>query len=196
MDLWERSNDAAILPPQYNRQPGRPKTKRIKDASEKATEGTKLGRVQKSLKCSRCGILGHNVKTCHRHLPPKEKISKKRKLDSGKDTTNQFKAKGTKKPPLTKIELRDKVLQKAEKMKNKRDAHKAAAFAAAKTTTAKQQQSRALLQPLHKLLEQTVKLLPLQSLQHQQDHHRGLELERRHENRPRRLRLASQVILY
>ncbi|XP_061993412.1 uncharacterized protein LOC133711278 [Rosa rugosa] len=90
MDLWERTDDAAILPPQYNRQPGRPKTKRIKDASKKATEGTKLGR-----------------------------------------------AKGTKKPPLTKNELRAKVIQKADKMKKKRDAQKAAAFAAAKSTTAK-----------------------------------------------------------
>ncbi|XP_062000227.1 uncharacterized protein LOC133717526 [Rosa rugosa] len=133
----ERKKEVMKSPITYNRQPGRPKTKRIKDASEKATEGTKLGRVQKSLKCSRCGILRHNVKTCHRHLPPKEKISKKRKLDSGEDSTNQSKAKGTKKPPLTKNELRAKVIQKAEKVKNKRDAHKAAAKAVAKTTTAK-----------------------------------------------------------
>ncbi|KAM5559569.1 hypothetical protein ABKV19_020969, partial [Rosa sericea] len=137
MDLWERTDDAAILPPQYNRQPGRPKTKRIKDSQEKATEGTKLGRVQKSLKCSSCGVLGHNVKTCHRHLPPKEKMSKKRKLDTGEGTSSQSKAKGTKNPPLTKNELRAKVIHKANKMKKKRDAQKAAAFAAAKSTTAK-----------------------------------------------------------
>ncbi|XP_024169793.1 uncharacterized protein LOC112176210 [Rosa chinensis] len=137
MDLWERTDDAAILPPQYNRQPSRPKTKRIKDTSKKANEGTKLGRVQKSLKCSSYGFLGHNVKTCHRHLLPKEKMSKKRKLDTGEGTSSQSKAKGIKKPPLIKNELRTKVIQKADKMKKKRDAHKAAAFATAKSTTAK-----------------------------------------------------------
>lgn len=87
MDLWLRSDEPTIFPPQYTRQPGRPKTKRIKDASEKADNaGPKLGKVQRSLKCSNCGVLGHNVKTCHRHLPPKEKKitdqNKKRKLNT------------------------------------------------------------------------------------------------------------------
>lgn len=87
MNLWPRSDEATILPPQYTRQPGRPKTKRIKDASEKADNvGPKLGKIQRSLKCSNCGVLGHNMKTCHRHLPPKTKkatnLNKKRKLNT------------------------------------------------------------------------------------------------------------------
>ncbi|XP_062006087.1 uncharacterized protein LOC133723289 [Rosa rugosa] len=65
MDLWIPSEEPAILPPQYNRQPGRPRTKRFKDASEKENEGPKLGRVQKSLSCSNCNQLGHNIKSCH-----------------------------------------------------------------------------------------------------------------------------------
>ncbi|XP_062020892.1 uncharacterized protein LOC133737327 [Rosa rugosa] len=91
MDLWSRGEGPAMLPPQYTRQPGRPKTKRIKDSSEMAQgSGTKLGGVQKSLKCGNCRGLGHNIKTCqtcHRHLPPKEKksvaLNKRRKLNNG-----------------------------------------------------------------------------------------------------------------
>ncbi|XP_024200433.1 uncharacterized protein LOC112203742 [Rosa chinensis] len=92
MDLWLPSDEPAILSPQYNRQPGRPRTKRIKDASEKETDGPKLGRVQKSLKSSNCCILGHNKKTFHRHLSPKiaaAKGTKKRKLNNGDASTTQ-----------------------------------------------------------------------------------------------------------
>ncbi|KAM5568400.1 hypothetical protein ABKV19_016119, partial [Rosa sericea] len=119
MDLWIPSDEPKILPPQYNRQPGRPRTKRIKDASEKESEGPKLGRVQKSLKCSNCGILGHNMKTCHRHLPPKEKAAKRRKLNTGEasSTHTQTHAKGSKKQPKTKNELREIAKRRAEQQK-------------------------------------------------------------------------------
>ncbi|PRQ23765.1 putative transcription factor interactor and regulator CCHC(Zn) family [Rosa chinensis] len=88
MDLWSRGEGLAMLPPQYTRQPGQSKTKRIKDSSEMAQgSGTKLGRVHKSLKCGNCGGLGHNIKTCHRHLPPKEMksatLNKRVKLNNG-----------------------------------------------------------------------------------------------------------------
>lgn len=91
MNLWSRSEEPPMLPPQYSSQHGRPRTKRIKDASEKANSGPKLGRVQKSLKCGNCGVLGHNTKTCHRHLPTKEKktVNKKRKLNSGEGSSSQ-----------------------------------------------------------------------------------------------------------
>ncbi|PRQ20047.1 putative transcription factor interactor and regulator CCHC(Zn) family [Rosa chinensis] len=115
MEMWSRSEEACILPPQYSRQPGRPKTVRRRDASEKlAGNGTKLGRIQKSLKCGNCGRVGHNVKTCHRHLPPKDKnaANKKRKMNSGDDSSTQ--PKPGKKPPLSKNELRKKHLQVAE----------------------------------------------------------------------------------
>ncbi|KAM5570015.1 hypothetical protein ABKV19_017171 [Rosa sericea] len=81
MDLWGRCEDPPILPPAYSRQPGRPKTQRIKDSSEKITKAEgKLGRQQRSLKCGNCHQVGHNVKTCQRHLPPKE--NKKRKVSN------------------------------------------------------------------------------------------------------------------
>ncbi|XP_024196154.1 histone H1-like [Rosa chinensis] len=39
MDLWSTSGEPSILPPQYSRQPRRPRTKRMKDVSEKAEVG-------------------------------------------------------------------------------------------------------------------------------------------------------------
>ncbi|KAK9901833.1 hypothetical protein M0R45_001928 [Rubus argutus] len=127
MDLWSRNDEPTILPPQYTRQPGRPKTKRIKNAYEKVDNASpKLGKVQRSLRCSNYGVLGHNLKTCHRHLPPKAKKAvdqnKKRKLNSEEASSYQAQANSKRKPPLTKNELR----QKAEKLKKKRDERKAA----------------------------------------------------------------------
>ncbi|KAL6223293.1 hypothetical protein ACLB2K_006680 [Fragaria x ananassa] len=49
MDLWMSYDEVAILPPQYTRQPRRPKTKRNKDAAKKENDGPKLGRRQWSL---------------------------------------------------------------------------------------------------------------------------------------------------
>ncbi|XP_061993456.1 uncharacterized protein LOC133711337 [Rosa rugosa] len=129
MDLWIPSEEPAILPPEYNRHPGRPRAKRIKDASEKENEGPKLGRVQKSLRCSNCNQLGHNIKSYHRHLPPKTaatKGSKKRKLNSGDASSSQ----GTKEPLKTKNELRANATKKAEAAKKKRDEIRATTKAA------------------------------------------------------------------
>ncbi|XP_024197811.1 uncharacterized protein LOC112201032 [Rosa chinensis] len=128
MDLWIPNEEPAILPLQYNRHPGRPRTKRFKDASEKENEGPKLGRVQKSLRCFNCNQLGHNIKSCHRHLPPKTaavKGSKKRKLNSGEASSSQ--PKGTKEPLKSKNELRAKAAKKAEAAKKKRDEKRATA---------------------------------------------------------------------
>ncbi|KAL6204316.1 hypothetical protein ACLB2K_021584 [Fragaria x ananassa] len=92
MDLWIPCGEPAILPLEYNRQSGRPRNKRFKDASELNLEGTKLGRVQKSLKCGNCGVLGHNRKTCHKHLPPKDKTvaAKKRKLNTDVGSSGHY----------------------------------------------------------------------------------------------------------
>ncbi|XP_061991204.1 uncharacterized protein LOC133709465 isoform X2 [Rosa rugosa] len=135
MDLWIPCDEPTILPPQYNRQPGRPRTKRIKDVSERETEGPKVGRVQKSLKCSNCHQLGHNVKTCHRHLPPKEKAAKKRKLNTGEGSSTATQAKGTRKAPKTKNDLRAKARLRAVEAKKKRDEKKAASKASIATAT-------------------------------------------------------------
>ncbi|KAK9911743.1 hypothetical protein M0R45_035635 [Rubus argutus] len=100
MDLWSRNDEPTILPPQYTRQPGRPKTKRIKNASEKVDNaGPKLGKTKKAAD-----------------------QNKKRKLNSEEASSYQAQANSKRKPPLTKNELR----QKAEKLKKKRDERKAA----------------------------------------------------------------------
>lgn len=93
IDLWEVTNQPLILSPYYNKQPSRPRTQRTKDNSEKRDNSRpKLGRVQKSLKCSNCGVSYHNFKTCHNHLPRKEKngnnITKKSKLNLGEASTS------------------------------------------------------------------------------------------------------------
>ncbi|KAK9907211.1 hypothetical protein M0R45_002213 [Rubus argutus] len=47
--------------------------------------------AMRSLIMANCGVLDHNTKTCHKHLPPKEKktINKKRKLNSGEGSSSQ-----------------------------------------------------------------------------------------------------------
>ncbi|XP_040369906.1 uncharacterized protein LOC121051504 isoform X2 [Rosa chinensis] len=128
MDLWGRCEDPPILPPTYSRQPGRPKTQRIKDFSEKLqTAEGKLGRQQRSLKCGNCHQVGHNVKTCQRHLPPKE--NKKRKV-SNEEGQGSDQAKRGKKGSMSANELRKKARERAEYQRRKFAAAKAAKLAA------------------------------------------------------------------
>ncbi|XP_062023137.1 uncharacterized protein LOC133739371 isoform X2 [Rosa rugosa] len=138
MDLWSRTKDPAILPPQYSRQPGRPKIARMKDASERVQEGgVKLARVQRSLRCSNCKQVGHNLKTCQRHLPPKEKaavVNKKRKLNTQEEQTSKNQSKQGKKSPMTKNELRQKAKKRAEYQRKKKAALKASKLEANKST--------------------------------------------------------------
>ncbi|XP_024164163.1 uncharacterized protein LOC112171170 [Rosa chinensis] len=79
--------------------------------------------------------LGHNVKTCHRHLPPKEKAAKKRKLNTWEGSSTATQAKGTRKAPKTKNDLRAKARLRAEEAKKKRDEKKAALKASTATAT-------------------------------------------------------------
>ncbi|XP_024155883.1 uncharacterized protein LOC112163847 [Rosa chinensis] len=95
MDLWGRYEDPPILPPTYSRQPA---------------EG-KLGRQQRSLKCGNCHQVGHNVKTCQRHLPPKE--NKKRKVNN-EEGQGSDQAKRGKKGSMSANELRKKARERAE----------------------------------------------------------------------------------
>ncbi|XP_062018891.1 uncharacterized protein LOC133735500 [Rosa rugosa] len=130
MDLWFRGEDPPILPPQYTRQPGRPKTKRFKHASEKVTDGgVKLRRVQRSLRCRNCGQVGHNIKSCQRHLPPKEKktaaLNRKRKNSNEEGQTSENQSKKAKKQSMTNNELRQKAKERAEYQRKKMAALKA-----------------------------------------------------------------------
>ncbi|KAL6223553.1 hypothetical protein ACLB2K_006938 [Fragaria x ananassa] len=75
MDMWSRGEDPVIQPPQYSRQPGRPRTARMKAAYEKDNDGSiVIGKKKRALRCGSCKQIGHNSKTCHRHLPLKKKV--------------------------------------------------------------------------------------------------------------------------
>ncbi|XP_062020920.1 uncharacterized protein LOC133737368 [Rosa rugosa] len=137
MELWPTSEEPTILsPPQYTRQPGRPRTARIKDASKRAENGgSKLGRVQRSLRCDNCGVVGHNERSCHMQLPPKPKATNinKRKMNNEEAETSANQGTGKKKATKTKNELRQKARERAEVLKKKRDEKKAATARAAPT---------------------------------------------------------------
>ncbi|KAL6201570.1 hypothetical protein ACLB2K_025283 [Fragaria x ananassa] len=76
MDMWSRGENPVIQPPQYWRQPGRPRTARMKTAYEKdKDDDTVIGKKKRALRCGSCKQIGHNSKTCQRHLPPKEKVT-------------------------------------------------------------------------------------------------------------------------
>ncbi|KAB2601156.1 hypothetical protein D8674_002161 [Pyrus ussuriensis x Pyrus communis] len=91
MSLWEETDNLPILPFTYTRQPGRLRRMRNKEAAKRDNEGEqtptnptnnpqghpqplKLGRKgQDTLKCTICKNKGHNARTHHIHLPPRDK---------------------------------------------------------------------------------------------------------------------------
>ncbi|KAL6127974.1 hypothetical protein ACLB2K_071335 [Fragaria x ananassa] len=77
--MWPRTDYPAPVPPSYTRQPGRPRKVRIKDPFEKEDNSTRttLGKTGAVMTCGHCGQPGHNQRSCHRHLPPKQKPAPK-----------------------------------------------------------------------------------------------------------------------
>ncbi|XP_020424537.1 uncharacterized protein LOC109950377 [Prunus persica] len=73
--LWEKTNQTAINPPAYIRQPRRPRKVRIKGAEERTNKTWEkwLVRQGKQMRCSICGSTGHNKITYHQNLSQKEK---------------------------------------------------------------------------------------------------------------------------
>ena len=62
--LWPHVDFPQILPPYARRAPGRPKKLRRKNNDEpKSSSGLKK-RNQETVRCKRCGVLGHNKRTC------------------------------------------------------------------------------------------------------------------------------------
>lgn len=59
--MWPFTPDGPILPPLYKRKPGRPKKLRRRGPHEDDEEGT---RPNPRHRCGRCGVLGHNVRSC------------------------------------------------------------------------------------------------------------------------------------
>ncbi|KAL6205643.1 hypothetical protein ACLB2K_022900 [Fragaria x ananassa] len=77
--MWPRTDYPAPVPPSYTRQPGRPRKVRIKDPFEKEDNSTRttLGKTGAVMTCEHCGQPGHNQRSCHRHLSPKQKPAPK-----------------------------------------------------------------------------------------------------------------------
>ncbi|XP_020420246.1 uncharacterized protein LOC18776531 [Prunus persica] len=86
MELWDRTNMPPCVPPSYSKQPRRPRNARRKETGECSNKANIVTKVQDSLRCGQCGRKGHNKRTCHRNLPPKTKV-KKRKAEQTTQTS-------------------------------------------------------------------------------------------------------------
>ncbi|KAL6284875.1 hypothetical protein ACE6H2_015804 [Prunus campanulata] len=106
MELWDRTNMPPCVPPSYSKQPGRPRKARRKEAGECSNKASVVTKVQDSLRCGQCGRKGHNKRTCHRNLPTKTKIKKRkaepaRSVQKGKWKRKATNAAGSSKAPPT-----------------------------------------------------------------------------------------------
>ena len=63
-NLWIATEYSDILPPSYRKPIGRPPKARKKDPNEEKKTQSKLGRSGIATKCSTCGIVGHNKRSC------------------------------------------------------------------------------------------------------------------------------------
>ena len=61
--MWPKTNYIPPLPPKNRRMPGRPKTKGVRDVSEKGGNHI-VSKKGKKISCSLCKVEGHNKKTC------------------------------------------------------------------------------------------------------------------------------------
>ena len=66
-NLWAKTPYDPLLPPKEKRQPGRPKTKRIKEPDEPQNP-YKLRRTCLVMKCKKCGQPGHNIRSCRHEV--------------------------------------------------------------------------------------------------------------------------------
>lgn len=63
-DMWEKSGKDPIKPPDFTRQPGRPRKTRRRAADEPAKTPFKFRKVGVKITCRKCGKEGHNSRTC------------------------------------------------------------------------------------------------------------------------------------
>jgi hypothetical protein len=76
-DEWPKVTVDTILPPLVRTQPGRPKKARRRDADE-PQHPYKVTRQGYDVRCGNCGLIGHNVRSCHEPLRPIRRIYKKK----------------------------------------------------------------------------------------------------------------------
>ncbi|KAG5566220.1 hypothetical protein RHGRI_001980 [Rhododendron griersonianum] len=69
--MWPSSGCVPVLPPNYGRPSGRPKKSRRKEREElENPDADKLKRQNTSLRCSKCGQWGHNIRSCKNEVNP------------------------------------------------------------------------------------------------------------------------------
>ncbi|CAK8567531.1 unnamed protein product [Lathyrus sativus] len=74
-DMWPEVNVEEMLPPSYKRGPDRPKKLRRKEPDE----DHKKVRTQTSCCCTKCGVHGHNARSCSVLVPDLEAQKRKKK---------------------------------------------------------------------------------------------------------------------
>ncbi|KAL0290074.1 UNVERIFIED_CONTAM: hypothetical protein Sangu_2589700 [Sesamum angustifolium] len=75
-ELWPKCELLPPLPPKYEDKPGRPKKMRRRQPDEPpaASNTTRLKKYSKSLKCGKCGVVGHNARTCNKRSGQAEEM--------------------------------------------------------------------------------------------------------------------------
>jgi hypothetical protein len=76
-DEWPKVTVDTILPPLVRAQPGRPKKARRKETDE-PEHPYKVTRQGYDVRCGNCGLIGHNVRSCHEPLRPNRQINRKK----------------------------------------------------------------------------------------------------------------------
>ncbi|CAH1432565.1 unnamed protein product [Lactuca virosa] len=88
MNMWPSTTFTPPFPPLKRRMPGRPKVKRISDASEMSGKHT-VSKAGKKVSCGICKEKGHNKTTCTQvPWPPKTNFTKKQKIMQTQELVN------------------------------------------------------------------------------------------------------------
>jgi hypothetical protein len=74
---WPKVTIDTILPPLVRTQPGRPRKVRRR-AAEEPQHPYKVTRQGYDVRCGNCGLVGHNVRSCHEPLKTNRRIYKKK----------------------------------------------------------------------------------------------------------------------
>ncbi|KAL6289210.1 hypothetical protein ACE6H2_006720 [Prunus campanulata] len=95
MELWDITNMPPCVPPSCSKQHRRLRKARRKEAGESSKKAIVVTKVQDSLRCGQCGRKGYNKRTCHRNLPPKTKIKKRKAKPARSMQKGKWKRKAT-----------------------------------------------------------------------------------------------------
>ncbi|CAL5345646.1 unnamed protein product [Camellia sinensis] len=90
-EMWEQSGKELVFPPEYLKQPGRPRKARRREPDEgpKSQKPTKLRRFKKNLSCRKCGQKDHNIRICKSELQPSQDNTTAGESDVGTFTSQE-----------------------------------------------------------------------------------------------------------